>query len=90
MTKRTTRKKSLSGTEIVKPDPAPYFGYEVSLYKLYKDRVELISSRSYSSPIKLNIKKETIYKRLNKECLLMKCIDFLYAPQNYINENYLD
>lgn len=91
MAKRTTRKKSLSGTvKIVKPDPAPYFGYEVDLYKLYKDRAELVKTKLYSSPVKLNIKKETFYKRISKECLLMKCIDLLYAPLDYINENFPD
>lgn len=83
MAKRTALKSFRSGINL---SPAPFFGYEVSLYKLYKDRVELVGSKLYSSPVKLTIKKETSYTKY-EDCLLMKCVDWLYAPRDFIIEN---
>lgn len=87
MAKRTIQKKSPSGVESLLV--ADSFIYEVSLYKIFKDRVELAGSQLYSSEEKLNIKKDTIYKR-TMGFTLMKCIDWISAPKDFIEENHLN
>lgn len=87
MVKRTVQESCPSVTEnLVASD---FFGYEVSLYRIYKDRVELVGSRLYSSSKKLEILKEATYKR-EKDYILMKCIDWISAPKEYIEENNLN
>lgn len=87
MAKRTVQKNSRSGVESLLVSDS--FVYEVSLYKIFKDRVELAGSQLYSSPEKITIKKETLYKK-TKEYTLMKCIDWLAAPRDFIIENNLN
>ena len=87
MARRTTQKKSPSGDESLLV--ADSFLYEVTLYKIYPDRVELAGSRLYSSGGKLDIQKDTLYKR-TKEYTLMKCIDWIAAPKDFIEENHLN
>lgn len=87
MAKRSAQKSSRSGVESLLASDS--FVYEVSLYKIFKDRVELAGSRLYSSPKKISIKKETLYKK-TKEYTLMKCIDWLAAPKEFIIENNLN
>lgn len=65
------------------------FIYEISLYKIYKDRVELAGSQFYSANKKLSIKKETVYKKV-KDCVFMKCIEWVAAPRDFIKENNLN
>lgn len=50
--------------------------YEVDVYKIYRLRAECISIRYFktSSPFKGD---DTICKRLNSECEIMKCISKL-------------
>lgn len=87
MAKRTAQKSSPSGVESLLVSDS--FVYEISLYKIFKDRVELAGSQLYSSPEKIKLKKETIYKR-TKEYTLMKCIEWLAAPREFIIENNLN
>lgn len=87
MAKRTVQKNFHSGVESLLVSDS--FVYEVSLYKIFKDRVELAGSQLYSSPKKISIKKETLYKK-TKEYTLMKYIDWLAAPRDFIIENNLN
>lgn len=83
MAKRTLQKNFRSGLEN-NIEPAKYFVYEVIIYKLFKDRVELIGNKLYSFKKELHIKKHTKYYK-TKDYILMKSIDLLYAPQEYID-----
>lgn len=87
MAKRTIQKNSHSGNNSLLV--ADSFIYEVSLYKIYKDRAELAGCQLYSSNTKITIKKETIYKR-TKEFTLMKCIDWIAAPKDFIEQNNIN
>lgn len=87
MAKRTIQKKSPSGIESLLVSNS--FIYEISLYKIFKDRVELAGSQLYSSKEKLIISKDTLYTK-EKDYILMKCIDWIAAPKNFIEENHLN
>ena len=87
MAKRTVQKNFHSGVESLLVSDS--FIYEVSLYKIFKDRVELAGSQLYSNSKKITIKKETIYKR-TKEFTLMKCIDWIAAPKDFIEQNNIN
>lgn len=64
----------------------PKFLYEVSLYKIWKDRVECVGSQFYIADKPLEIKKSTISKRV-KDYLLVKYITWLSAPLDYLMQN---
>lgn len=61
------------------------FLYEVTLHKYYKDRVELADSRFYSSKKIVKYKSPVITKM--DDCLLIKNIDLLEAPLDYLLSN---
>ena len=61
------------------------FLYEVTLHKYYKDRVELADSRFYSSKKIVKYKSPVIIKM--DDCLLIKNIDLLEAPLDYLLSN---
>ena len=63
----------------------PRFLYEVTLYKDYKDRSELIDNRFYSSSKPIEYKEIQICKMDNY--LLSKCITLLEAPIDYLLTN---
>lgn len=64
----------------------PKFLYEVSLYKIWKDRVECVGSQFYIADKPLEIKKSTISKKV-KDYLLVKYITWLSAPLDYLMQN---
>lgn len=64
----------------------PKFLYEVSLYKIWKDRAECIGSQFYAADIPLTIKKETISKKV-EDYRLVKFITWLSAPLDYLMQN---
>lgn len=64
----------------------PKFLYEVSLYKIWKDRAECVGSRFYAADIPLTIKKETISKKV-EDYRLVKFITWLSAPLDYLMQN---
>lgn len=64
----------------------PKFLYEVSLYKIWRDRVECIDSQFYAAEKPLTIKKETISKKV-KDYMLVKYITWLSAPLDYLLSN---
>lgn len=68
--------------------PAKSFIYELSIYKIYKDRVELIESKYYSSENRLSLRKvDKIIK--GKNYSLGVYIDWIGAPVEYIKNNNL-
>lgn len=64
----------------------PKFLYEVSLYKIWKDRAECVGSKFYVANQPLEIKKETISKKV-EDYLLVKYITWLAAPLDYLMQN---
>ena len=64
----------------------PKFLYEVSLYKIWKDRAECIGSQFYAADRPLTIKKETISKKV-EDYRLVKFITWLSAPLDYLMQN---
>lgn len=64
----------------------PKFLYEVSLYKIWKDRAECIGYQFYASNTPLEIKKETISKKV-EDYRLVKYITWLSAPLDYLVQN---
>lgn len=88
MVKRTNQVSYLSGNNAV--SPALSFIYQISLCKIYKGRFELVGIKTYSSKEKLNIKKNAVYKR-EKDYILVKYIDWIGAPMEYIlNNNFIN
>lgn len=64
----------------------PKFLYEVSLYKVWKDRAECVGSQFYVADTPLTIVKETISKKV-EDCRLVKFITWLSAPLDYLMQN---
>ena len=62
------------------------FVYEIILYLVYKDRIELFDSKYIISKQLIKI-KECEIKAVNKEYKQMKCIQLIAAPEKYLNEN---
>lgn len=86
MAKRTITPSYLSGTERI--EIMPEFVYEIVVYKIYKDRAELVNNKFFSSPKKLKIKKDIInIKKLDHT--ISKQIFWIGAPENYILSNNL-
>lgn len=66
----------------------PKFLYEVSLYKIWKDRAECIDSQFYMSDAPLTISKEVTSRKV-EDYTLVKFISWLSAPLDYLlNNNY--
>lgn len=64
----------------------PKFLYEVSLYKIWKDRAECVGSQFYVADTPLTIKKEAISKKV-EDYRLVKFITWLSAPLDYLMQN---
>lgn len=64
----------------------PKFLYEVSLYKVWKDRAECIDNQFYIADKPLEIKKEIISKKV-EDYMLVKYITWLSAPLDYLVKN---
>ena len=63
-----------------------YFLYEISIYRIFKDRAECLGSKFYKLKNPLNIKKKALYKRTSN-CVYGKFIDWITAPEDYILNN---
>jgi hypothetical protein len=66
----------------------PYFLYEVCIYRLYKDRAELLDSRYYKSSNLLTIKNATMSKQY-KDYSIVKMINLLGVTQDFVDKNHL-
>lgn len=64
------------------------FLYEIGMYRIYKNRAECIYSKFYKLNKPLEIKKKTIYLKKH-DYVLLKFIDWLKAPKEYISINNL-
>ena len=64
----------------------PKFLYEVSLYKVWKDRSECVGSQFYVADTPLTIVKETISKKV-EDYKLVKFITWLSEPLDYLMLN---
>lgn len=64
----------------------PKFLYEVSLYKIWKDRAECVGNQFYVADTPLTIVKETISKKV-EDYRLVKFITWLSAPLDYLMQN---
>lgn len=84
MVKKSTQ--SVYSNKQYKLTEYPKFLYEVSLYKIWKDRVECIGSKFYIAEKPLKIKKDTISKKV-EDYLLVKYITWLSAPLDYLMQN---
>lgn len=65
----------------------PYYLYELSIYRAYKNRYECQGSKFLTSPKPLKFKPEIREKHDNY--FEIKCVDFLGAPIEFIKENNL-
>lgn len=86
MAKRTITPSYLSGTERI--EVMPKFVYEIVVYKIYKDRAELVNNKFFSSSKKLKIKKDIINIK-KSDHTISKQIFWIGAPENYILSNNL-
>ena len=64
---------------------AERFLYEITLYKDYKDRSELVDSRFYSASRPVRYKSPVIMKM--GDYILVKCVTLLEAPEDYLSLN---
>lgn len=64
----------------------PSFLYEISIYRIFKNRAECLDSKFITSSKPLKIVKNAIYKRY-PNYTLAKFIDWLEAPIDYIKSN---
>jgi hypothetical protein len=62
------------------------FLYEVSLYKIWKDRSESIDSQFYASEVPLKVKEATFVKM--KDYTLARFVTWLGAPADYLKNNF--
>lgn len=68
---------------------APCFIYEVCVYKLSKGMVAIQGSKYYRSDRLANIKNEEVVLKKTKEYTLVKMIDIIGVPKDFIEENNL-
>lgn len=66
----------------------PYFLYEVSIYKVYKNRSNLLSNKFYKSEVLLNVCESKVIKKFNKFSIIC-FVTLLGAPISFIKENNL-
>lgn len=64
----------------------PKFLYEVSLYKIWKDRAECVGNQFYIANKPLDIGKDTVIKKV-EDYKLVKYITWLSAPLDYMLDN---
>ena len=83
MVKHSTQKIYVSGEH--KLTEYPKFLYEVSLYKIWKDRVESHGSKFFASEQPLKFKETTSVKV--EDYRLVKYITWLSAPLDYMLNN---
>lgn len=69
-------------------EPMPYFLYEVSIYKVTKNMAGILDSKLFKSNKLLNIKKDVECKKY-KDYEIVRYIDLLGAPMEFIEENNL-
>lgn len=71
-----------------KVEELPYFLYEISIYQIKKNMVRLLKSSYYKSNKLLNFKKY-YYSKKYKSYSIIKYINLLGVPKEFIKENNL-
>lgn len=66
----------------------PYFLYEVDIYRIAPKRVNILSSRYYTSNKLLQVNEREVIKRF-KDFSIDRFITLLGAPLSFIEENNL-
>lgn len=69
-------------------EPMPYFLYEVSVYKITKNMAGILDSKFFKSDKLLKIKNDVECKKF-KDYQIVRYIDLLGAPMEFIKENNL-
>lgn len=69
-------------------EPMPYFLYEVGIYKITNDSACILGSKYFKSDKLLNLKSEVEQRKFSNYRLL-KYVDLLGAPMEFIEENNL-
>lgn len=64
-------------------DKSSYFLYEVCLYKILKNGFELLGIKRFKATKEIIIKQWAIYRKM-KGFTLMKSIDLIAAPEEYL------
>ena len=65
----------------------PLFTYEISVYKIFKNYVELAYHNIKYSTRYREVKKEASYKKY-KNFTLMICVELIGVPKSYLLQNY--
>lgn len=78
MAKLTDQTNYLSGIEVL-----PYYLYELSLYKYWKNGCCLLASRFYKSDLPIIFTKSCVTEQQG-EFLIEKSISLIGAPEEYI------
>ena len=65
----------------------PLFTYEISIYKIFKNYVELAYHNIKYSTTYIEVKKEATYKKY-KNFTLMICVELIGAPKSYLLQNH--
>lgn len=65
----------------------PLFTYEISIYKIFKNYVELAYHNIKYSTRYREVKKEASYKKY-KNFTLMICVELIGAPKSYLLQNH--
>ena len=65
----------------------PLFTYEISIYKIFKNYVELAYHNIKYSTRYREVKKEVSYKKY-KNFTLMICVELIGAPKSYLLQNH--
>lgn len=74
--------------ETLRIEELPYYLYEFTIYKIYKRRFVLLSSKYYKSDTFLNIKESKVIKRFNKFSIIA-FVTLLGTPKEFIEQNNL-
>ena len=67
----------------------PCFLYEITIYKLSKNMVELLSSKFYKSEKLLNIKNEETILEKTKDYSIVKGVDIIGVTEEFKERNNL-
>lgn len=65
------------------------FEYEINIYKIEKNCVSIIDSKFYKYKNLLNLKTDEIILKKTKDYSIVKMIDLVGVPKEFIEENNL-
>lgn len=68
----------------------PYFLYEVNIYRLEKNMASILNSKFYKSDELINIKNDEIILERTKDYTIVKNIDIIGVPEDFVKKNSLE